>query len=79
MNNARGQPKVEYVLSTSNRAAMMNTNGMDRDGNTIQQDNHKRGSVDLIDKQLDSLDVLRKLDSYPHGVKGLCVCSSSLG
>ena len=62
----RGQLKVVYVLSTSHGAAMKNTNRVDTDGSDIQKPtsiidyNHNMGGVDLVDKQLDSLDVLRK-------------------
>ena len=65
-DNARGQPKVLYVLSTSHRAAMKNTKRLDTDGNVTQKPtsiidyNHSMGGVDLVDHQLDSLDVLRK-------------------
>ena len=55
-----------YVLSTSHRAAVKNTNRVDTDGNAIQKPtsiidyNHNMGGSDLVDKQLDSLDVLRR-------------------
>ena len=56
-----------YVLHTSHGAALKNTNRMNTDGNVIQKPtsiidyNHNMGSVDLVNQELDSLDVLRKL------------------
>ena len=65
-DSSRGHPKVVYVLSTSHRAAMKNTNRVDTEGNVIQKTtsiidyNHNMGGVDPVHQQLDSLDVLRK-------------------
>ena len=66
-DRVRGQPKVVNVLSTSHGAALKNTNRVDTDGNVIQKPtsiidyNHNIGGVDLVNQQLGSLDVLRKL------------------
>ena len=57
-DNVKGQPKVVYVLSTWHRAAMKNTDRMDKDGNALQK---KSSIIDyLVEQCLDSLDISRK-------------------